>query len=69
MRAITSRDRVPLVDFAEHDTDRDFVRDAQGHLTDKGWVQYDKVFDAFFHGAPVPGARIPRGPAVASSPN
>ena len=70
VRAITSRDRVPLVDFAEHDSDRDFVRDAQEHLTDKGWVQYDEVFDAFFHGAPVPGARPPTPvPAPAFSPD
>jgi D-alanine transfer protein len=70
VRAITSRERVPLVDFAEHDRDRGFIRDAQEHLTDKGWVQYDEVFDAFFHGAPVPGARPPtRVPAPASSPD
>ena len=40
VRAITARDGVPLVDFAEHDSDRDFICDAQEHLTDKGWVQY-----------------------------
>jgi len=69
VRAITSRDRVPLVDFAEHDRDRDFVRDAQGHLTDKGWVHYDEVFDAFFHNTRVPGVRRPTlvpAPAVFS---
>jgi D-alanine transfer protein len=70
MRAITSREHVPLVDFSEHDGDRNFIRDAQEHLTDRGWVQYDEVFDAFFHGATVPGARPPtRFPASASLPN
>lgn len=59
VRAIASRERVPIVDFAEHDSERGFIRDAQEHLTDKGWVQYDEVFDAFFHGAPVPGSRPP----------
>jgi D-alanine transfer protein len=68
VRAIASREHVPVVDFAEHDSDRGFIRDAQEHLTDKGWVQYDEVFDAFFHGAPVPGARPPTTvPAPASS--
>ena len=70
VRAITSRDHIPLVDFSEHDGERGFVRDAQEHLTDKGWVQYDEVFDAFFHGATVHGVRpSPRLPAPASSPN
>jgi hypothetical protein len=32
MRAITSREHVPLVDFSEHDGDRNFIRDAQEHL-------------------------------------
>lgn len=59
VRAVASREHVPIVDFADHDSERGFIRDAQEHLTDKGWVHYDEVFDAFFHGAPVPGARPP----------
>jgi D-alanine transfer protein len=54
LRDRTSRNGVPLVDFADHDGDRDFDRDPEGHLTDKGWVHLDEVFDAWFHGAPLP---------------
>jgi D-alanine transfer protein len=70
VRDLTTRAGVPMVNFAEHDADRDFVRDPEGHLTDKGWVKFDEVFDAWFHGAPVPGTEpLPPVPAPASSPD
>jgi poly-D-alanine transfer protein DltD len=52
LRAITTQRGVPLVAFAEHDGDRDFDQDPEGHLTDKGWVQFDEVFDTWYHGRP-----------------
>ena len=63
LRDRTSHDGVPLVDFADHDEDRGFVRDPESHLNDKGWVRFDEVLDAWFHGAPVPDME-PRACAV-----
>ena len=69
VRDRTTRAGVPMVSFAEHDADRDFVQDPEEHLTDKGWVKFDEVFDAWFHGAPVSGAQpLPPVPAPVSSP-
>lgn len=48
-RALARDHGVPLVTFADHDQDRDFLYDAS-HLSSKGWVYYDYTLDAFFHG-------------------
>jgi D-alanine transfer protein len=42
---------VPVVDFADHDEDRYFVVDARSHLSAEGWLYYDEMLDAFYHGA------------------
>jgi D-alanine transfer protein len=66
LRDRTSHEGVPLVDFADHDEDRGFLRDPEGHFTDKGWVRVDAVLDAWYHNAPVPDlepARRPPSPA------
>jgi D-alanine transfer protein len=39
----------PLVDFEEHDEDEDFLVDHHDHLSDKGWLHYDRALDDFFH--------------------
>jgi D-alanine transfer protein len=49
LREIAATHHVPLVDFAEHDKDLDFVRDPVSHLSSKGWVYFDQAVDAFYH--------------------
>jgi poly-D-alanine transfer protein DltD len=40
---------IPLIDFEEHDEDEDFLADHHDHLSDKGWLYFDKALDGFFH--------------------
>jgi D-alanine transfer protein len=40
---------VPLIDFERHDLDEDFLAGHHDHLTDKGWLYFDKVIDDFYH--------------------
>ena len=49
VRARAQAHRVPLIDFAEHDEDEGFVAGHHDHLSDKGWLYYDKALDDFFH--------------------
>jgi poly-D-alanine transfer protein DltD len=42
---------VPLLDFAEHDTDKYFLIDPWSHLSRKGWIYFDRALDAFYHDA------------------
>jgi len=67
VRDRTSHDGVPLVDFADHDEDRGFVRDPEAHFNDKGWVRFDEVLDAWYHGASVPDMQPPLSPSAAES--
>lgn len=50
VRARAWAHRLPLIDFAEHDEDEGFVVGHHDHLSDKGWLYYDKALDDFFHG-------------------
>jgi D-alanine transfer protein len=60
-----------VMDFAEHDHDRDFVLDIASHLSSKGWIYYDRALDEFYHDAPLTrelaatpiGKGQPSGPA------
>jgi len=67
LRDRTSYDGIPLVDFADHDGDHGFVRDPESHLNDKGWVRFDEVLDAWFHGAPVPDLEPALAPSASAS--
>jgi D-alanine transfer protein len=40
---------VPIVEFEGHDLDEDFLAGHHDHLTDKGWLYFDKAIDDFFH--------------------
>jgi D-alanine transfer protein len=64
LRDRTSHDGVPLVDFADHDEDIGFLRDPESHFNDKGWVRFNEVLDAWYHGAPVPDMEPPTAPAA-----
>ena len=66
LRDRTSHDGVPLVDFADHDEDRGFVRDPESHFNDKGWVRFDEVLNAWYHGTPVPDLEPPVAPPAAA---
>jgi D-alanine transfer protein len=41
---------VRAVDFSDHDSDASFTSDVGLHLSDRGWVYYDRTLDDFFHG-------------------
>ena len=49
IRGLAQVHDVPLVDFEDHDLDEDFLADHHDHLTDKGWLYFDKALDDFFH--------------------
>lgn len=64
LRAACARHGAPLVDFADHDSDRAFSLDEMGHLAPRGLVYYNQVLDGFYHGAIPPPSELP---ALASS--
>jgi D-alanine transfer protein len=41
----------PAAMFEEHEYDLFFLEDPTGHPSTKGWVYYDQVLDAFYHGS------------------
>ncbi len=66
LRGISARYHVPVVDFADHDGDRDFCRDPMGHLTPKGLLHYSRVLDGFFHDAIALQSELSAAASVAS---
>jgi D-alanine transfer protein len=53
MRDLAQTYRVPVVEFEGHDLDEDFLAGHHDHLTDKGWLYFDKEIDDFFHDRPL----------------
>jgi len=53
MRELAQTYGVPLVEFEGHDLDEDFLAGHHDHLTDKGWLYFDKEIDDFFHDRPL----------------
>ena len=49
IRGLAQVHQIPLLDFEEHDLDEDFLVAHRDHLTDKGWLYFDKALDDFFH--------------------
>jgi D-alanine transfer protein len=49
IRGLAQIHQIPLLDFEEHDLDEDFLVAHRDHLTDKGWLYFDKALDDFFH--------------------
>lgn len=45
-----ARYHIPVVDFADHSSDKFFGTDASPHTSREGWVYVDQVLDEFFHG-------------------
>lgn len=50
LRRLAKTHGILAVDFADHDSDTYFTIDAGLHLSDSGWIHYDRALDAFFHG-------------------
>jgi D-alanine transfer protein len=49
IRGLAQSHDVPLVAFEEHDLDEDFLVGHHDHLTDKGWLYFDRALNDFFH--------------------
>ncbi|HXI19979.1 MAG TPA: D-alanyl-lipoteichoic acid biosynthesis protein DltD, partial [Gemmatimonadales bacterium] len=49
LRALATRYRTPVVDFANHDGDRYFLHDQDAHPSPKGWAYLDRAINAFYH--------------------
>jgi D-alanine transfer protein len=54
MRDLAQRYNFALIEFEDHDEDPAFLDDQHVHLTEEGWMFYDRALDDFFHG------RVPR---------
>jgi hypothetical protein len=54
MRALAQRYDFELIEFEDHDEDPTFLDAQHTHLTQEGWLFYDRALDDFFHG------RVPR---------
>ena len=56
LRALAAAHGAALADFADHDAAVPFTTDATAHLSDAGWVRYDRALDAFVHHRPAGGS-------------
>jgi D-alanine transfer protein len=54
MRVLAQRYNFTLIEFEDHDEDPAFLDAQHTHLTEVGWLFYDRALDDFFHG------RVPR---------
>jgi D-alanine transfer protein len=50
LQEVAKRDGIRLIDFRQYDTDRYFTSDDRSHPSQTGWLQYDRILDAFYHG-------------------
>jgi D-alanine transfer protein len=66
LREIGARYHAAVVDFADHDADRSFCFDYNGHLGPRGWVYFGQVLDEFFHDRLPPQAELPTPGPVTS---
>jgi D-alanine transfer protein len=55
MRALAQRYNFALIEFEDHDEDPTFLDAQHTHLTQEGWLFYNRALDDFFHGR-VPGS-------------
>ena len=58
LRDEVSKYGFPIATFQEHDGDPSFFLDFSPHLGPKGWVYYDRMFDACFHDWPLDPAAV-----------
>lgn len=50
LQQVASRYQAPLVYFRTYEDDPTFFADHFDHLGAKGWINYNKTLDDFFHG-------------------
>jgi D-alanine transfer protein len=50
MRALARRYNFELIEFEDHDEDPAFLDAQHTHLTQEGWLFFDRALDDFFHG-------------------
>lgn len=55
VRALARRYNFALIEFEEHDEDPAFLDAQHTHLTQEGWLFFDRALDDFQHGR-VPGS-------------
>jgi D-alanine transfer protein len=55
VRALAHRYNFELIEFEDHDEDPAFLDDQHTHLTQEGWLFFNRALDDFFHGR-VPGS-------------
>jgi D-alanine transfer protein len=55
VRALARRYNFALIEFEEHDEDPAFLDAQHTHLTQEGWLFFDRALDDFYHGR-VPGS-------------
>jgi D-alanine transfer protein len=55
VRALARRYNFALIEFEEHDKDPAFLDALHTHLTQEGWLFFDRALDDFQHGR-VPGS-------------
>ena len=51
IRAICARYGIEVQTFEDHIDDFEFRADATDHLSDKGWLYFDRALDEFYHGS------------------
>ncbi|HXI21441.1 MAG TPA: D-alanyl-lipoteichoic acid biosynthesis protein DltD [Gemmatimonadales bacterium] len=49
LHRLSERYGFPVVDLREHDQDRLFLSDQDGHPSPAGWVHLDRMINAFYH--------------------
>ncbi len=49
--SVTAPFGFPTRGFAEYDSDPNFLMEFGSHLSQKGWLVYDKTIDGFYHEA------------------
>ena len=54
MRSLARQYNFTLIEFQDHDEDQGFLDAQHTHLTQEGWLFYNRALDDFFHG------RVPR---------
>jgi D-alanine transfer protein len=59
IRAIGARYGVAMVTFDDHMEDFDFRADATDHLSNKGWLYFDRALDEFYHAPALPQGATP----------
>jgi poly-D-alanine transfer protein DltD len=50
LRGVAAKYDVPVEAFEKHVGDPSFLNDQHDHMSERGWMFYNRALDAFFHG-------------------